>query len=204
MTLGVLILSFIVFRSILKEMTEEVKNQYKVYQEASAPSYKSNEFVMRVAANKAGSSAVIRHRPANRYVNRQSEGNVHVPIKSADKAISSGFSIPDSDNIIYSRKSKKSLDENSLNFRSMAVISSWSTKPLGTMNLVTSGKDLQSELLASNISVPFSGSNNPGPMRMDGGDDNPPPEGAPVGNGIFVMLLLAAGYTLYRKKFYAE
>ena len=203
MTLGVFILSFLVIRTVFNVMTEETKNPYKVYQGAAAPSYNSNAFVMKVPAHKTRSTTATRHRPANRSVNRQSAGSVYVPIKSVDKALSSGLSMPGSDNSIYSRRSKKSVDENSMNYRPMAVIPSWSAKPSGTMNLVTSGKDVQSELVASNMSAPFSDGNNSGPMRMDGDDENPPPEGVPVGNGVWVMLLLAAGYMIYRRKFAA-
>ena len=200
MTLGVFILSFFVIRTVLKVMTEEAKNPYKVYQGTAAPSYNSNAFVMKVPAHKARTTTAAPHRPANRSVNRQSAGSVYVPIKSVDKALSSGFSMPGSDNSIHSRRSKKSVDENSMNYRPMAVMPSWSAKPSGTMNLVTSGKDVQSELVASNMSAPFSDGNNSGPMRMDGDNENPPPEGVPVGNGAWAMLLLAVAYTLYRRK----
>ena len=90
-----------------------------------------------------------------------------------------------------------------MSFGTMAAIPSWSAKPTGTMNLVTSGKDVQSDLVASNLSAPFSDGNTSGPMRMYDHDDNPPPEGMPVGNGLWVMLLLAAGYMIYRRKFAA-
>ena len=204
MTLGVFILSFFVINTIIKEMTEEAKNPYKVYQGSVAPSYNSNAFVMKVSAHKTRSATATRHRSANRSVNRQNAESVYVPIKSVDKALSSGFSTPGSDNSIYSRRSKKSVDENSMNYRPMAVIPSWSAKPSGTMNLVTSGKDVQSELVASNMSAPFSDGNNSGPMRMEGEGDNPPPEGMPVGNGVWAMLFLSAGYILYRRKFAAH
>ena len=203
MTLGVLILSFFVIRTVLQVMTEDAKNPYKVYQGTATPTYNTNTYVMKMQAHKSGGITATRHRPISRQVSRQSAGSVYVPIKSVDKAISSGFSMPGSDNGIYSRRSKKSVDENSMNYRPMAVIPSWSAKPSGTMNLVTSGKDVQSELVASNMSAPFSDGNNSGPMRMDGDDENPPPEGVPVGNGVWVMLLLAAGYMIYRRKFAA-
>ena len=72
------------------------------------------------------------------------------------------------------------------------------------MNLVTTGKDVESDLIASNMSAPFSEGNTSGPMRMDGVDENPPPEGVPVGNGVWAMLFLVVGYTLYRRNIAAH
>ncbi|HNX89439.1 MAG TPA: hypothetical protein PKH58_10165 [Paludibacteraceae bacterium] len=200
MLLGVFILTFWGIKILYINMPKESLKSYKVCHGAGAPTFNSNEFMMKIPAYKEGSTTATRHRPANISVNRQSAGNVYVPIKSVDKAISSGFSMPGTDKSIYSLKSKKSSDENSLNFRPMALMLSLSVKPTGTMNLVTSGKNVESELLASNLSAPFSESNISGPMRMDGDGENPPPEGTPIGNGIWVMLLLVVGYALYRKK----
>ena len=200
MTIGVFILAFAGIRAMLILMTEEAKNPYKVYQGTAAPSFNSNTYTMKVPAQKAKGITATRYRTVGRQVNRESAGSVYVPIKSVDKTISSGFSMPGTDKSIYSLKSKKSSDENSLNFRPMALMLSLSVKPTGTMNLVTSGKNVESELLASNLSAPFSESNISGPMRMDGDGENPPPEGTPIGNGIWVMLLLVVGYALYRKK----
>ena len=204
MTLGVLILSFFVIRTMLQVMTEEAKNPCKVYQGTATPTYNTNAYVMKVPAHKSGSIAVNHHRQSGRSVARQSAPNVYVPLKSVEQGISSGFSLPATNNAIYSRRSKKSADDNPMNNQTLAVMPVRITKPSGTMNLVTTGKDVQSDLVASNMSAPFSDGNISGPMRMDGNDENPPPEGMPVGNGVWLMLFLAAAYTLYQKKFSKE
>ena len=203
MTLGVLILSFFVIRAVLQVMTEEAKNPYKVYQGTATPTYNTNAYVMKVPAHKSGGIAVNNHRQSGRSVARQSTPNVYVPLKSVEQGISSGFSLPATNNAIYSRRSKKSTDDNSMNNQTLAVMPVQITKPSGTMNLVTTGKDVQGDFVATNMSTPFSDGNNSGPMRMEGEGDNPPPEGMPVGNGVWVMLLLAAGYMIYRRKFAA-
>ena len=204
MTLGVLIFSFFVIRTMLQVMTEEAKNPYKVYQGTATPTYNTNAYVMKVPAHKSGGIAVNHHRQSGRSVARQSTPNVYVPLKSVEQGISSGFSLPATNNAIYSRRSKKSTDDNSMNNQTLAVMPVQITKPSGTMNLVTTGKDVQGDLVASNMSAPFSDGNNSGPMRMDGDDENPPPEGVPVGNGMWAMLFLSAGYILYRRKFAAH
>ena len=204
MTLGVLILSFFVIRAVLQVMTEEAKNPYKVYQGTATPTYNTNAYVMKVPAHKSGGIAVNHHRQSGRSVARQSTPNVYVPLKSVEQGISSGFSLPATNNAIYSRRSKKSTDDNSMNNQTLAVMPVQITKPSGTMNLVTTGKDVQGDFVATNMSTPFSDGNNSGPMRMEGEGDNPPPEGMPVGNGVWVMLFLAAGYILYRRKFAAH
>ena len=204
MTLGVLILSFFVIRAVLQVMTEEAKNPYKVYQGTATPTYNTNAYVMKVPAHKSGSIAVNHHRQSGRSVARQSTPNVYVPLKSVEQGISSGFSLPATNNAIYSRRSKKSADDNSMNNQMLTVMPVRITKPSGTMNLVTTGKDVESDLIASNMSAPFSEGNTSGPMRMDKDDENPPPEGVPVGNGVWAMFFLAAAYTLYRKKFSKE
>ena len=204
MTLGVLILSFFVIRAVLQVMTEEAKNPYKVYQGTATPTYNTNAYVMKVPAHKSGGIAVNHHRQSGRSVARQSTPNVYVPLKSVEQGISSGFSLPATNNAIYSRRSKKSADDNSMNNQTLAVMPVRITKPSGTMNLVTTGKDVQGDLVASNMSAPFSDGNNSGPMRMEGEGDNPPPEGVPVGNGVWAMLFLSAGYILYRRKFAAH
>ena len=204
MTLGVLILSFFVIRAVLQVMTEEAKNPYKVYQGTATPTYNTNAYVMKVPAHKSGSIAVNHHRQSGRSVARQSTPNVYVPLKSVEQGISSGFSLPATNNAIYSRRSKKSADDNSMNNQTLAVMPVQITKPSGTMNLVTTGKDVQGDFVATNMSTPFSDGNNSGPMRMEGEGDNPPPEGMPVGNGVWAMLFLAAGYILYRRKFAAH
>ena len=204
MTLGVLILSFFVIRTVLQVMTEDAKNPYKVYQGTATPTYNTNAYVMKVPAHKSGGIAVNHHRQSGRSVARQSTPNVYVPLKSVEQGISSGFSLPATNNAIYSRRSKKSADDNPMNNQTLAVMPVRITKPSGTMNLVTTGKDVESDLIASNMSAPFSEGNTSGPMRMDGVDENPPPEGVPVGNGVWAMFFLAAAYTLYRKKFSKE
>ena len=204
MTLGVLIFSFFVIRTMLQVMTEEAKNPYKVYQGTATPTYNTNTYVMKVQAHKSGSIAVNHHRQSGRSVARQSTPNVYVPLKSVEQGISSGFSLPATNNAIYSRRSKKSADDNPMNNQTLAVMPVRITKPSGTMNLVTTGKDVESDLIASNMSAPFSEGNTSGPMRMDKDDENPPPEGVPVGNGVWAMFFLAAAYTLYRKKFSKE
>ena len=204
MTLGVLILSFFVIRAVLQVMTEEAKNPYKVYQGTATPTYNTNAYVMKVPAHKSGGIAVNHHRQSGRSVARQSTPNVYVPLKSVEQGISSGFSLPATNNAIYSRRSKKSADDNSMNNQTLTVMPVRITKPSGTMNLVTTGKDVQGDLVASNMSAPFSDGNISGPMRMDGDDENPPPEGVPVGNGVWVMLFLVVGYTLYRRKIAAH
>ena len=204
MTLGVLILSFFVIRAVLQVMTEEAKNPYKVYQGTATPTYNTNAYVMKVPAHKSGGIAVNHHRQSGRSVARQSTPNVYVPLKSVEQGISSGFSLPATNNAIYSRRSKKSADDNSMNNQTLTVMPVRITKPSGTMNLVTTGKDVQGDLVASNMSAPFSDGNNSGPMRMEGEGDNPPPEGMPVGNGVWAMLFLSAGYILYRRKFAAH
>ena len=204
MTLGVLILSFFVIRAVLQVMTEEAKNPYKVYQGTATPTYNTNAYVMKVSAHKSGGIAVNHHRQSGRSVARQSTPNVYVPLKSVEQGISSGFSLPATNNAIYSRRSKKSTDDNSMNNQTLAVMPVQITKPSGTMNLVTTGKDVQGDFVATNMSTPFSDGNNSGPMRMEGEGDNPPPEGMPVGNGVWVMLFLSAGYILYRRKFAAH
>ena len=204
MTLGVFILSFFVISTVLKVMTEEAKNPYKVYQGTATPTYNTNAYVMKVSAHKSGGIAVNHHRQSGRSVARQSTPNVYVPLKSVEQGISSGFSLPATNNAIYSRRSKKSADDNSMNNQTLTVMPVRITKPSGTMNLVTTGKDVQGDLVASNMSAPFSDGNNSGPMRMEGEGDNPPPEGVPVGNGVWAMLFLSAGYILYRRKFAAH
>lgn len=204
MTLGVLILSFFVIRAVLQVMTEEAKNPYKVYQGTATPTYNTNAYVMKVPAHKSGGIAVNHHRQSGRSVARQSTPNVYVPLKSVEQGISSGFSLPATNNAIYSRRSKKSADDNSMNNQTLTVMPVRITKPSGTMNLVTTGKDVQGDFVATNMSTPFSDGNNSGPMRMEGEGDNPPPEGVPVGNGVWAMLFLAAGYILYRRKFAAH
>ena len=204
MTLGVLILSFFVIRAVLQVMTEEAKNPYKVYQGTATPTYNTNAYVMKVPAHKSGGIAVNHHRQSGRSVARQSTPNVYVPLKSVEQGISSGFSLPATNNAIYSRRSKKSADDNPMNNQTLAVMPVRITKPSGTMNLVTTGKDVESDLIASNMSVPFSEGNTSGPMRMDKDDENPPPEGVPVGNGVWAMLFLVVGYTLYRRKIAAH
>jgi hypothetical protein len=204
MTLGVLILSFFVIRTVLQVMTEDAKNPYKVYQGTATPTYNTNAYVMKMPAHKSGSIAVNHHRQSGRSVARQSTPNVYVPLKSVEQGISSGFSLPATNNAIYSRRSKKSADDNSMNNQTLTVMPVRITKPSGTMNLVTTGKDVESDLIASNMSAPFSEGNTSGPMRMDKDDENPPPEGVPVGNGVWAMFFLAAAYTLYRKKFSKE
>ena len=204
MTLGVLILSFFVIRAVLQVMTEEAKNPYKVYQGTATPTYNTNAYVMKVPAHKSGGIAVNHHRQSGRSVARQSTPNVYVPLKSVEQGISSGFSLPATNNAIYSRRSKKSADDNSMNNQTLTVMPVRITKPSGTMNLVTTGKDVQGDFVATNMSTPFSDGNNSGPMRMEGEGDNPPPEGMPVGNGVWAMLFLSAGYILYRRKFAAH
>ena len=204
MTLGVLILSFFVIRAVLQVMTEEAKNPYKVYQGTATPTYNTNAYVMKMPAHKSGSIAVNHHRQSGRSVARQSTPNVYVPLKSVEQGISSGFSLPATNNAIYSRRSKKSADDNPMNNQTLTVMPVRITKPSGTMNLVTTGKDVESDLIASNMSAPFSEGNTSGPMRMDGVDENPPPEGVPVGNGVWAMLFLVVGYTLYRRKIAAH
>ena len=58
------------------------------------------------------------------------------------------------------------------------------------------------ETAVAQVKEPFSASNSmiPGPMRMEDVDENPPPEGMPVGEGIWILLILAGAYIFYRKK----
>ena len=204
MTLGVFILSFLVIRTVFNVMTEETKNPYKVYQGTATPTYNTNAYVMKVPAHKSGGITATRHRPISRQVSRQSAGSVYVPMKSIDNGLYTSGSMLGSDKSIYSRRSKKSADDNSMNNQTLTVMPVRITKPSGTMNLVTTGKDVQGDFVATNMSTPFSDGNNSGPMRMEGEGDNPPPEGVPVGNGVWAMLFLAAGYILYRRKFAAH
>ena len=204
MTLGVFILAFFVMRTLFRVMTEEADNTYKTHQGTATPTYNTNAYVMKVPAHKSGGIAVNHHRQSGRSVARQSTPNVYVPLKSVEQGISSGFSLPATNNAIYSRRSKKSADDNPMNNQTLAVMPVRITKPSGTMNLVTTGKDVESDLIASNMSAPFSEGNTSGPMRMDGVDENPPPEGVPVGNGVWAMLFLVVGYTLYRRKIAAH
>ena len=204
MTLGVFILAFFVMRTLFRVMTEEADNTYKTHQGTATPTYNTNAYVMKVPAHKSGGIAVNHHRQSGRSVARQSTPNVYVPLKSVEQGISSGFSLPATNNAINSRRSKKTADDNSMNNQTLTVMPVRITKPSGTMNLVTTGKDVQGDFVATNMSTPFSDGNNSGPMRMEGEGDNPPPEGMPVGNGVWVMLFLAVAYTLYRKKFSKE
>lgn len=81
MTLGVLILSFFVIRTMLQVMTEEADNTYKTHQGTATPTYNTNAYVMKVPAHKSGSIAVNHHRQSGRSVARQSTPNVYVPLK---------------------------------------------------------------------------------------------------------------------------
>ena len=58
------------------------------------------------------------------------------------------------------------------------------------------------ETSVAQVKEPFSASNSmiPGPMKMEGEGDNPPPEGMPVGEGFWILLILAGAYIFYRKK----
>lgn len=58
------------------------------------------------------------------------------------------------------------------------------------------------ESAVAQVSEPFTSSNSmiPGPMRMDGDGESPPGEGAPVGEGLIVLLLFAGAYLFYRRK----
>ena len=204
MTLGVFILAFFVMRTLFRVMTEEADNTYKTHQGTATPTYNTNTYVMKMQAHKSGGITATRHRPISRQVSRQSAGSVYVPMKSIDNGLYTSGSMLGSDKSIYSRRSKKSADDNPMNNQTLTVMPVRITKPSGTMNLVTTGKDVESDLIASNMSAPFSEGNTSGPMRMDGVDENPPPKGMPVGNGVWVMLFLAAGYILYRRKFAAH
>ena len=65
------------------------------------------------------------------------------------------------------------------------------------MSIASAGADTKTEQTVSAQPAPFSGGGLSGPMRMEGEGDNPPPEGMPVGNGLWFMLLLAGIYALY-------
>ena len=138
MTLGVFVLAFFVMRTVFRVMNEEAKNPYKVYQGTATPTYNTNAYVMKMPAHKSGSIAVNHHRQSGRSVARQSTPNVYVPLKSVEQGISSGFFLPATNNAIYSRRSKKSTDDNSMNNQTLAVMPVQITKPSGTMNLLFS------------------------------------------------------------------
>ena len=53
---------------------------------------------------------------------------------------------------------------------------------------------------ASGLTQPFSGGGVSGPlMRIDGDDYNPPAEGAPVGEGVVILLVLSVAYGVYQR-----
>ena len=98
------------------------------------------------------------------------------------------------------RGSQKASDaESSVNYRPLAAAPSWRQRPSGAMSVTSSGVASDGEQTVSNSYAPFSGGGPSGPMRMDGDDDNPPPEGMPVGNGLWLMMFFAGIYILIKR-----
>lgn len=67
--------------------------------------------------------------------------------------------------------------------------------------LIASNRVTQSEPMTTELAAPFTNSSAgmPGPQRMFGTNDNPPGEGAPVGEGAALLILLAAVYGFYNR-----
>ena len=65
--------------------------------------------------------------------------------------------------------------------------------------LIASNRLTQAETVTAELAAPFSNSSAGmgGPQRMFGDNDNPPAEGAPVGEGTAFLLLLVAAYAFY-------
>ena len=84
-------------------------------------------------------------------------------------------------------------------------------QPVGMVSFNQTKSSNRERLFASNrisvpqetrlaLSQPFSGMGMSGPMRIEGGDEvNPPAEGVPVGEGVFILLILSIAYGVFQR-----
>ena len=123
------------------------------------------------------------------------------PSKSTEYGIATtGSPTSFSDTESHVRGSQKASNgDNSVNYRPLTAAPSWRERPSGTMSMASSGGGSDAAQSVSSSSAPFSGGGPSGPMRMDGYDDNPPPEGMPVGNGFWLMMFFAGIYILIKR-----
>lgn len=122
------------------------------------------------------------------------------PSKSTEYGIATTGSQSYSGAASHARGSQKASNgDNSVNYRPLTAAPSWRERPSGTMSMASSGGGSDAAQSVSSSSAPFSGGGPSGPMRMDGDDDNPPPEGMPVGNGFWLMMFFAGIYILIKR-----
>ena len=81
-----------------------------------------------------------------------------------------------------------------------AMIALKQSKSSGSERLYASNRVSVRVEAASGLTQPFSGGGVSGPlMRMDNDDYNPPAEGAPVGEGVVILLVLSVAYGVYQR-----
>ena len=83
-------------------------------------------------------------------------------------------------------------------------------QPVGMVSFNQTKSSNRERLFASNrisvpqetrlaLSQPFSGMGMSGPMRIEGDGANPPAEGVPVGEGVFILLILSIAYGVFQR-----
>ena len=141
------------------------------------------------------------YRNTSEYPTESSAYSVLPSHRSNDPGIAVTHSQPSSRAAANTRGSQRVSDgDYQVNYRPMAALPAWREKPSGAISSMTSGENTKNEQAVSKVNTPFSGGGISGPMRMDGDDENPPPEGMPVGNGLWFMILLAGAYVFVKNK----
>ena len=112
------------------------------------------------------------------------------------------YSQPFSGSSTYTQQSRTSTNSNNQanNYRPIASLSTLRKKTTGEINSFSSEEAIKIENDDSKLNAPFSGGGIHGPMRMDGDDENPPPEGVPVGNGLWIMIAMTGVYVFIKHK----
>ena len=83
--------------------------------------------------------------------------------------------------------------------QSSATIALKQSKSSGSERLYASNRVSVRGEAASGLTQPFSGGVSGPLMRIDGDDYNPPAEGAPVGEGVVILLVLSVAYGVYQR-----
>ena len=194
LTIAVLILSILVLNTTIGNIKEEALLYNSGISGSQVRADEITEDVLELPVYRKRNIAAARHQE---YTGGSSSYSI-LPSTRKEPGIASSNSQPFSGSATVGSVSRRSSGgDNPVNYRPLAVVPAWREKPSAAMSIASAGADTKTEQTVSAQPAPFSGGGLSGPMRMEGEGDNPPPEGMPVGNGLWFMLLLAGIYALY-------
>ncbi len=196
LTVAILVLSILILQTTVSNIKDEALILTTTSGDTRIAQDEITEGVLELPVYKKRSISATRHSQA--YTGQNSSRSI-LPSKISEEGIASTNPHSYTGSATSVKGSQKSSDEGgSVNYRPLASLPSWRAKPSGAMS-ASPGAGTDAAQKVSNVSAPFSGGGLSGPMRMDGDDENPPPEGMPVGNGLWLMIAFAGIYILIKR-----